>query len=179
MASVVANRYARALADVVARTGEYRKALEELEDFAAVLRESVELREICETPAVPMAQKAKVLDTILARLDVSHVTRDFLRVLLSHYRMSLLEEVIPAFRKISYDRLGVVQVKVFSASELSEADRKVLGDRFGELTKKQAEMEFLLDSNLIGGIVAQIGSTVYDGSIRGRLERFREELMAR
>ena len=179
MASVVANRYARALADVVARSGEYRKALEELEEFAAVLRESAELREICETPAVPMTQKIKVLDTILTRLGVSNVTRDFLRVLLSHYRMSLLEEVIPAFRKISYDRLGVVRVKVFSAAELSEADRKTLGDRFGELTKKQAEMEFLLDGNLIGGIVAQIGSTVYDGSIRGRLERFREELMAR
>jgi F-type H+-transporting ATPase subunit delta len=134
MASVVANRYARALADVVARTGEYHKTLEEIEDFAALLRESAELREVCETPAVTMTQKANVLDTILTRLGVSRVTRDFLRVLLSHYRMSLLEEVIPAFRKISDDRLGVVRVRVFSASELSEADRKALGERFGELT---------------------------------------------
>ena len=179
MAMVIANRYARALADVVARTGEYRKVLEELEGFETALRESAELREVCDTPAVPMDQKLKVLEAILARLGASRVTLNFLSVLLSHYRMSLLEETLQAFRRISNARMGIVKVEVSSASELSEADRAALRAGFGELTQKQAELEFRLDNSLIGGIVAQIGSTVYDGTIRGRLERFREQLITR
>jgi F-type H+-transporting ATPase subunit delta len=179
MSRVVANRYARALADVVAATGEYRKALGELKDFHEAYRSSAELREICQTPALPMAQKMKVLEAIVARLGASPITRNFLRVLLVHYRIALLEEVIEAFGKISNERLGVVQVKVSSAVELSDAERELLRARFGELTRRQAEVEFRLDQQLIGGVVAQVGSTVYDGSVRGRLERIRERLTAR
>jgi F-type H+-transporting ATPase subunit delta len=179
MPATVANRYARALAELVARTADFRKMLQELENFEAVLRESVELREVCETPAITMDQKLKVLETILERLSFSHLTRNFLRVMLVHYRMSILAEVVQAFRKISDERLGIVRVRVSSAAELSDAERTSLRERFGALTRQQAELEFHLDSNLLGGIVAQIRSTVYDGSIRGRLERFREQLTTR
>lgn len=179
MPMVVANRYARALADVVARTGEYPKVLRELEDFSASYRESAELRAVCETPTVPLPQKIKVLEAILERSGVSPVTLNFLRVLLAHYRMALLVEVIQAFRKIANDRQGIVQVKISSPSDLSEAERELLGARFAELTRKRAELEFHLDRELIGGIVAQVGSTVYDGSVRGQLERIREQMMGR
>jgi F-type H+-transporting ATPase subunit delta len=179
MPMLVANRYARALADVVARTGEYRQVLAQLVEFAAVYRQSSELREVSESPAVPMPQKAMVLEAILEKLGALPVTRNFLRVLLAHYRMVLLEEVIQSLRKIINDRLGIVQVKVFSAADLPEAERRLLRARFEELTRKQAELEFHLDGRLIGGLVAQIGSTVYDGSIRGHLQRLREQLMSR
>jgi F-type H+-transporting ATPase subunit delta len=179
MPATVANRYARALAELVARTADFRKMLLELENFEAVLRESVELREVCETPAITMDQKLKVLETILERLSFSHLMRNFLRVMLIHYRMSILAEVVQAFRKISDERLGIVRVRVSSAAELSDPERTTLRERFGALTRQQAELEFHLDSNLLGGIVAQIRSTVYDGSIRGRLERFREQLTTR
>ena len=179
MPMVVASRYARALADVVARTGEYRRILRELEDFRAAYRDSVEWREVCDTPAVPLAQKIKVLEAIGARLGAAPLTLNFLRVLIAHYRMGLLEEVIEAFRKIANARLGIVQVKVSSATELSEAERQALRARFSVLMHQQAEVEFHLDEQLIGGIVAQVGSTVFDGSLRGRLERIREQLTAR
>lgn len=179
MPMVVASRYARALADVVARTGEYRRVLQELEDFRSSYSACADLREVCDAPAVPLAQKMKVLEAIGARLGAAPVTLNFLRVLLAHYRVALLEEVIEAFRKIANSRLGIVQVKVSSATELSEAERQALRARFGELMRKQAEVEFHLDEQLIGGIVAQVGSTVFDGSLRGRLERIREQLTAR
>jgi F-type H+-transporting ATPase subunit delta len=179
MAMVVANRYARALAEVVARTGDYHKVLQELKDFSAVYGESAELREICETPAVPLLQKIKVLEAILERSQASAVTLNFLRVLLAHYRMGMLEEVIEAFQKVANDRLGIVQVKIFSPTELSEAEREALRMRFAEITRKQVKVEFHLEAGLLGGILAQIGSTLYDGSIRGSLEQIRQELMGR
>jgi F-type H+-transporting ATPase subunit delta len=177
MPTVVANRYARALADVVASTANYRQVLSELEDFSAAYHQSLELREVCETPAVGIAQKLSVLAALAGRMGSSHVTLNFLRVLMSHYRMPLLEEIIQAFRNISYARLGIVRVKISSASDLSNEERVLLQARFDELTAKQSELEFHLDGNLIGGLVAQIGSTVYDGSIRGNLDRIREQLL--
>ncbi len=178
MPMAIASRYARALADVVGRTGEYRRVLSELEDFDAVYRESAELREVFETPAIPLPQKIKVLEAILVRLGSSSATSNFFRVLVAHYRMRLLREICPAFLKIVNERLGIVRVKVFSASNISEAERQVLRFRFGELTRQQVELEFHLNPDLLGGIVAQVESTVYDGSVRGNLQSIRQQLMA-
>jgi F-type H+-transporting ATPase subunit delta len=176
---VIATRYARALADVVAASGEYRKVLEELQDFESVYRESPELKEVFASPAVALPQKMKVLEAIGQRLGESPVTLNFLRVLLANYRLPLLEEALQAYRKIANDRLGVVQVTISSASDLSEAERERVAARFRELTGKQVELEFRIEGELLGGILAQIGSTVYDGSVRGNLARIREQLTAR
>jgi len=175
----VANRYARALADVVAATGAYRRIQGELADFAATYREREELREVLQAPAVPLPEKRKVLEAVLAQQRASPVTGNFLRVLLANYRLGQLDEIVRAFRKIANQRLGVVGVKIFAASYLSAPEQAALGKRFGELTRKHVELEFHLDTALLGGIRAQIESTVYDGSVRGHLQRIRQQLMAR
>ncbi len=177
MAIAVANRYARALADVVARTGDYREVLRELEGFLAVYRQSAELRDVFDTPAVPLEEKAKVLEAILVRLGTSKVAGNFLRVILSNYRMRQLEEIVRAFLKIANQRLGVVQVRVFSAEALPEATRRAVSSRFGEVTGKRVDVKFHREGELLGGILAQIESTVYDGSVRGHLQRMRQRLM--
>jgi F-type H+-transporting ATPase subunit delta len=179
MPMVIANRYARALADVVAASRDYRKVLAELEDFERAYRENPELREVFVSPAVALPQKLKVLDAIGQRLGESPVTLNFLRVLLANYRMPLLEEAVQAYRKIANDREGIVQVTITSASELSEAERESVAARFRQLTGKQVELDFRIDNGLVGGMMAQIGSTVYDGSVRGNLARMREQLIAR
>jgi len=177
MAIAVSNRYARALADVVGESGgDYRGILRELGNFLALYRQSAELREVLETPAVPLEKKVKVLDAIVARLGASKLATNFLRVLVRNYRIRLLGEINAAFLRIAYERLGVVQVEVFSATDLSPAEQQALRARFQEVTRKQVELEFHLDAGLLGGIVAQIQSTVYDGSVRGQLNRIREEL---
>jgi F-type H+-transporting ATPase subunit delta len=175
----VANRYARALADVVAATGDYRRILGELEDFAAAYRESDELREVFQTPAVPPLEKMRVLEAILAQQRAALVTRNFLRVVLANYRLGQLDEIVRAFLKIANARLGIVQVKILSATHLSATEQEALRQGFGELTRKQVELEFHLDAALLGGILAQIESTVYDGSVHGHLQRIRQRLMAR
>lgn len=179
MPMAVANRYARALADVVSRKGDYPAVEKELLDFAAACHASAELREVFETPAVPLDDKMKVLEAVLARLGSSAVSSNFFHVLVSHYRMAVLDEILEAFARIVNDRLGIVEVQVFSASALSEQERRELSSRFQQVTQKQVEMEFHLREELVGGILAQIRSTVYDGSVRGHLDRIREKLIVR
>jgi F-type H+-transporting ATPase subunit delta len=176
VAIAVANRYARALADVVSQAGDYRLVQSELENFLKAYRESSDLREVFDTPAIALEKKIKVLEAVLARIGVSRVTGSFLRVLVTNYRVGLLGEICAAFVKIANDRLGVVQVKVFSATDLSEPEKQALRSRFRDVTRREVEMEFGAERELLGGILAQIQSTVYDGSVRGHLDRIREEL---
>lgn len=178
MAMAVANRYARALSDVVAPLGNYRVVLGDMENFLAAYRESADLRDVMETPAVPLEKKIKVLEAILARIGAAKESASFLRVLVANYRIGMLGEICTAFLKIANERLGVVQVRVSSATALSDAEQKALRTRFEEVTRKKVEMEFRMDGELLGGITAQIESTVYDGSVRGSLEKLRERLMA-
>jgi F-type H+-transporting ATPase subunit delta len=176
---LVANRYARALAEVVGRIGDYRQVLRELQDFAAAYRESADLREVLLTPAVSLDVKRGLLLAILQRLGASQLTINFLRVLLDNYRIALLDEVIAAYRRTAHDRLGISEVKIASAADLTPAAQEAIRARFAELTHKQVEIEFHLEPALLGGIIAQIRSTVYDGSVRGQLDRLRQQLMAR
>ena len=178
MSMAVASRYSRALADVLGSEEGYRAALKELEDFAAVWRESEDLREVLVAPAVPSEQKSKLLDAILERLGTSATVANFLRVLLVNYRIALLEEVLRAFQKVVNERLGIVEVEVLYAQDLSQDQREELRTKFSELTGNEVEMKFQEDEKLLGGVRARIGSTVYDGSIQGYLERLRKELRA-
>ncbi len=179
MATAIASRYARALADVVGRSGEYRGALADLEAFAAVCRESGELRDVMKTPAIPLEDKTRVLEAILTRLGTSSIVSNFFHVLLANYRLPVLEEIAQAFEKIAMERLGVARVEISSAVELSEAERRTLVACFAAVTQRRVEAEFEVDPGLLGGVTAQIGSTVYDGSVRGQLQRLRERLTAR
>jgi F-type H+-transporting ATPase subunit delta len=176
MAFRIANRYARALADVIGATSDYRHAIDDLAEFGSIYGESSELRNLFEAPAVPLGPKLRVLDEVLKRLNISPGVSNFLRVLVQNYRMSYFDEINRAFRRIANERLGIVAVSVFSANELAEREREALASRFRELTGKQVEFEFHLDPELLGGVRAQVGSTVYDGSVRGALDRFKEQL---
>lgn len=179
MSKAISHRYARALADVVGRTGEYATALRELEEFAALYRASAELRDVLRTPAVTSADKFGILEAILQRMGTSHLVGNYLRVLLKNYRLVLIDDIVEAFKKVANERLGVVEVQISSAAELLEAERQALLTRFEGITRKKVEVEFQIDQQLLGGVLAQIGSTIYDGSIRGHLQRIREQLMAR
>ena len=177
MAMAVANRYGRALADVLGPQADYRRVLRELDDFAATYRESAELRDVFAAPTVPFAGKTKVLAEILERMGTAAVTVNFLQVLLANYRMGLIDQVRQAFRKIAYERLGVAEVRIESAATLSDAEREALRGRFAEIAGRQVELEFHLNPELLGGVLAQIRSTVYDGSVRGNLQRIRQQLV--
>lgn len=178
MAVAIANRYARALADVVGQTGQYRRVLGELEDFLAVYRAVEELRDVLESPGVALDDKMKILAAVLERMGASKETANFLRVLAGNYRLKLLGQVLEAYRQIANEREGVVEVRVSSAEELPAAEREALRERFEQVTRGRVEMEFERDEALVAGIRAQIRSTVYDGSVRGHLERLRERLLA-
>ena len=171
--SAVATRYANALADVVTATGSTVKpqdVLSELRGFAASWRDSVALQNALMSPAVPPARKRAVVGRIADMLKLSRVARNFLYVLIDRRRIAALETVLHSFEIIVDERLGFARAEVSSARELTDAQRTTLNAQLERLTGKRVRMRFAVDPALIGGVMARIGSTVYDGSVRGQLE---------
>lgn len=178
MPMAVAYRYARALVEAAGANAGYSTITSALNDFSAAYSESAELREVFDSPAVSPGQKMNVLTAILERLQPPHIVRNFLRVLLSHYRMGLLHEIIAAFQELANERMGVVRMSLSSALPLTKDQQAALHDSFGKLTGRDVDIHYQVDPNLLGGAKAQIHSTVYDGSVRGYLDRIREQLEA-
>ncbi|MBZ5585904.1 MAG: ATP synthase F1 subunit delta [Acidobacteriia bacterium] len=179
--SAVAQRYADALADVVTKGGSPlppQDAAAQLHAFESALRESAELREILTTPAAPPSRKKAVVERIAGALQLSAIVRNFLFVLVDHRRTEALPGIIHAFELSIDERLGFARAEVTAARELSEKQRGALGAELERLTGKRIRMRFAVDESLIGGVVARIGSTVYDGSVRGQLESLERRLSA-
>jgi F-type H+-transporting ATPase subunit delta len=179
--SAVAARYANALADVVTGTASALKpeqAVVELRAFEATLRDSAELHNALITPAVPGSRKKAVVGRIAGLLELSRITRNFLFVLVDHRRITLLSDIIRTFEEVVDARLGYAQAEVSSAADLNDGERRTLTAQLERLTGKRIRMRFSLDPALIGGAVARIGSTVYDGSVRGQLASLERRLSA-
>jgi F-type H+-transporting ATPase subunit delta len=179
--SAVASRYANALADVVTASGAAlrpQEAVAQLRTFETALRSSPELQNALMTPAVPASRKKSVVGRIAGLAGLSPIARNFLFVLVDHRRIALLTEIIQIFERVIDERLGFAQAAVSSAGELAEPQRATLTAEFERLTGKRIRMRFTVDPSLIGGVVARIGSTVYDGSVRGELASLERRLSA-
>jgi len=159
MPTAVANRYANALADVVTAAGS------PLQPAAAV----AELHNALATPGVPASRKRAVINRLADLLNLSRITRNFLFVLIDKRRIGLLQEINESFDLVVDERLGFARAEVTSARELSESQRQAVTAELEKLTGKRLRSRFVVDEALIGGLVARIGSTVYDGSVRGQL----------
>jgi len=173
----VARRYAAALADVVTARGEAREVREELSAWEEMMRANAQLVEVFRHPTVPYEQKRGVLDALVARARVRPTTANFLQVLLQNHRLADLTEINRQFAHELDRRTGVVTAEVTTARPVPDAEREALRARLGQLTGRSVRLQFAVDEDLIGGVVTRIGSTVYDGSVRGQLEQIRQRMI--
>ena len=171
-------QYANALADIVLKQGAAEPAAKQLEGFGAAYEESAELRTFLASPAVSVEAKHEVLEKIAKRLGASKVIRNFLFVIADHRRTQLIPEIVATFQQVLRLRQGVAEAEISSAVELSAAQKKELAATLARLTGKKIEPKYSLDLALLGGAVVRIGDTIYDGSLRSRLNEMRARLAA-
>ena len=176
MASV-ASTYARAFADVVFDTHlDAARALGGLRQIATLYSESVELRRVWENPAVPADQKRKLLDAIVQRNGMDRPGRNLVAVLIDHRRLPFLSRIVEQLEKELDARLGFTEAQISSARELGDTEKRTLETQIEKTTGKKVRANYGLDPSLLGGAVVRIGSTIYDGSVKGQLERIKEAI---
>ena len=177
MASVVGT-YARAFADVVIGSkADPSRMLDELHTMASLLADNDQLRRVMENPSIPGEQKRSVLDRVIQKTGGSRPVRNFIAVLTDHRRLPLFGDIVKQVEQELNDRLGFADAQVRSARPLSDSERQTLEAEIAALTGKRVRARYEKDASLLGGAVVQVGSTIYDGSVNGQLERIREQLV--
>ena len=172
-------RYARAFALVVDDLKLDSAALDrQFTDFLATWEGSQELRTFFVNPAMAAAQKVAILDQLNARLGLQKELRNLLAVLIDNNRIGYVAEVAAAWRRIIEEQQGIRPAEIVTARELGAEERQALVAEVAKLAGAKVDATFRLDKTILGGTVVRIGSTVYDGSVKGRLERLRETLTA-
>jgi F-type H+-transporting ATPase subunit delta len=176
MASV-ASTYARAFADVVINDHlDADRSLAQLRMIASLFDESLELRRVWENPAIPADQKRGVLDVIAKRDGISTQVRNLVAVLIDQRRMNFLGPIIRQLEKELDARLGFAEAEIITARELNETEKREFEAQVGKLTGKKVRAQYEQDASLLGGAVLRLGSTIYDGSVKGQLERIKEAI---
>jgi F-type H+-transporting ATPase subunit delta len=173
----LARRYAAALADVVTTRGEAQEVRDELEAWETMTQSNPQLLEVFRHPTIPHEQKRAVLNDLVARTRVRPTTANFLQVLLQNHRLGDLSEVNRQFAQELDRRSNIVTAQVTTARPLARDAQESLRAKLSRMTGRSVRLEFEVDDTLIGGVLTRIGSTLYDGSVRGQLEQIKRKML--
>ena len=169
-------QYANALADIAMAQGAAEEIKQQLTGFGALYAESADLRNFLASPAVTREAKHRVIEKLLARIGGSKILRNFLFVVADHQRTHVLPEMIAAFQEVARERQGITEAQISSAVALNALQKAEMEFTLERLTGKRVEAKFSLEPGLLGGAVVRVGDTVYDGSLRSRLNELRTRL---
>ena len=175
--SAVANRYARALTDVIFSAKlDAAKTVQDLKDMNETVRTSNDLRFAFESPAVVQEKKLNLLDAIASKMGMAKQVRNFIAILIEKRRINMLPEMIAQVQIQVNERLGFADAEVTSARALGDDERKSLESQISKATGKTVRASYAQDKELLGGAVVKVGSTIYDGSVRGRLQKIKTQI---
>jgi F-type H+-transporting ATPase subunit delta len=175
--AAIASRYARALVEaILAQRIDPDIARQQLRSVVEAVHESVELRRVWESPAISAEQKRAVLDAIAGQMDALKPIRNFIAVLIDHRRIAMLDDIARQFEIELDAQLGFAQAEISSARQLSSEEKGVLESQIERLTGKKVRARYTSNPELLGGVMVRVGSTIYDGSVRGQLDKMKQEL---
>jgi F-type H+-transporting ATPase subunit delta len=172
-----ARPYARAILDVAGDAQRANTIRAELERFDAARRDSADLRALYANPGIESDAKFKITQAVASRLGLSDLAGRTLEVLIRNHRINDLTAIVDALASYVNEELNVAVAEVRSAHKLSEQEIAELRRTLEGKTGKRVEVRVTTDPELIGGFVAKLGSEVFDASVVGKINKFREQLM--
>ena len=176
--SALTLRYAHAFASVAASNHlDSAAAQQQLRDFSETFAGSHELREVLMNPSIANEQKLKVLDAIAGRIGMIPQVRNFVAVIMDHQRLPELDEILTEYHAIADEQSGMAEAEIISAHPLNEEDRAELEAQVARVAGSRVRATYRQDATLLGGAVVRIGSTVYDGSLRGQFQQLKQKLV--
>lgn len=177
MVSVVAKRYAKALVALAREQGRLTETGEQLKRLAQLIDQHPELKALLHNPSISRRFKEDLLTDLTQRSGLGPVETNFLRLLLEKGRLRHLPDIVALYEALAEAARNRLRVLVKTAFPLTPALQEEVRQRFAQRTNKEIVIDQEIDPELIGGIVAQMGSLVLDGSIRNELLRLKTDLI--
>jgi F-type H+-transporting ATPase subunit delta len=168
----IANRYAEALMTAAEERHVLKNVGDDLAEIQQTLKGSREFQLFLKSPVIKKEKKRQVVEAVFGK-SVQPLTLQFLSLLLEKEREDVLASIIEAFFRMQDEALGIVNVHVNAATELSSQQLAQLERRFETYSNKKVRIDVNLNSQLIGGFIARIGDTMFDGSVKRQLELLR------
>jgi len=173
---LLSRRYATALVDLAVAEDKVDRYQEEIEAIAGAMAGIEEVNEVLTVPLYPRDVREGVLDRLSAEYNISKIVKSFLRLLLEKRRIGHLPQIVESYKEIVDKRRGRLHARITSAQALDDQTAKKLAQLLSRRFGHEVLLKMEVDPDLIGGIRAQVGSVVIDGSVRGRLENLRASL---
>ena len=173
----VATRYARALFEVSRDSGDVERTEEDILSFQQLLDGHDMLRSVLLNPAVSVADKRGLVQAMLSKLQFSEIAERLLLMLADRDRLDLLSEVRDVYNSLLMDHRGEVRACITTAEPLDSLHLQSMIQLLAKATGRKIKIETRVDNTLVGGMVTQIGSTVFDGSIAHHLDRLRQRFI--
>lgn len=175
--SMVAKRYALALFQIAKEQQLLGTVEEELRVVKEVLLYNTDLKAVLKSTKLTNEKKKEILKEAFASLNV--YVLNTLMILIDRHRDDQIVEVANQFIELANEEMGIAEAKVYSIRPLSDAEREGLSSTFAaKIGKKSLKIENIVDSDLLGGIKLRIGNRIYDGSLRGKLDRLERKLLS-
>lgn len=174
--NILAARYAKAVYSQAKETNEQDTLFSEMRAFDESFNNDKEIAQYLSTPLVRPTDKVKALEGMLAKIKVSETLKNFLLLLAKKDRLGLFGEIVNAYEVIADEAHGVTRGTVRSATVLGPEDRQRIEELVSKATKKQVILTYKEDPQLVGGLVAEVGSFTFDDSITSHLKRINEQL---
>ena len=174
-----ATRYARALLDVAITESIAERAEQNLAAFATLLDQHQPLKSALMHPAVPAARKRAIVDDLATRLGLATPVAKLLGMLADRDRLALLPELLDVYRDRLLEHQQVVRAELTTAEALAPDQQSLLQERLTKATGRRVTLSTKVDPSILGGVVARIGSVVYDGSLATQLSKMRDRLEQR
>ena len=176
----VATRYARALLEVSLRDGDPDRVERELGDFAKLLGEHPTLgRALLNRAISPVRKRAVVSAMVEEGGDLAPIVVRLLQMLAERDILGLVPELLELYRERLNEHRGIVRARITTAAPLDDRRAAEFEKALGQATGREVRIERSVDASLVGGLVAQVGGTVYDGSVMRHLDRLRQEFGSR
>ena len=173
----VAARYARALFEVSRDSGDVEKTEQDILSFQQLLDGHDTLRSALLNPAISVVNKRGLVGALLSKMQLSALAARLLLMLADRDRLELLPEVSESYNALLMDHLGVVRARITTAEPLDSSHLESMVQALASATGRKIKVETSVDETLVGGMVTQIGSTVFDGSIAHHLDRLRQRFI--
>jgi F-type H+-transporting ATPase subunit delta len=176
--AAVAAMYSRALADVAHNAKlDTDIVVEQVREFERAIKSSHDLHEVLMNPSVTHEDKMRVIEAISKRMQCLPEVRNFISVLVQNQRVNMLEEIVSELQEEMDRRNGVAEAEITSAREISKSQQQALEQALGKVAgREKIRATYKLDPAVLGGVVVRLGTTVYDGSVRGQMEQLKERL---